>query len=185
MKTRRPRTFAPLAWLAVVAGLLLGVDIAGLRFNLTASLPLGLYREAPRPAGLGDLVAVCPPPEWVRLGRDRGYLPPGRCDGGGAPLLKWIVAVEGRVVVVDAAGVTLDGHWLQAPAPTVDRQGRPLAPLPEGHHRLGPGQLWIATSDPRSLDSRYFGPVTRDAVLATVVPVWTWASTSDPTRNTP
>ena len=185
MKTRRPRTLAPLASLVVVAGLLLGVDLVGLHFNLTASLPLGLYREIPRPARLGDLVAVCPPAEWARFGRDRGYLPPGRCDGGGAPLLKRIVAVEGQVVVIDAAGVAVDGQWLQTPASTIDRQGRPLPTWPEGHHRLGPGQLWIATSDPRSLDSRYFGPVTRDAVLATVVPVWTWASTSDPTRNTP
>ena len=185
MKTCRPRTLAPLALLAVVAGLLLGVDIAGLRFNLTASLPLGLYREIRRPAELGDLGAVCPSPEWVRFGRDRGYLPPGRCDGGGAPLLKRVVAVEGQVVVVDAAGLAVDGRWLQAPAPTVDRQGRPLVPWPTGRYRLGPGQLWLATSEPRSFDSRYFGPVSRDAVLATVVPVWTWAPTSDPPRSPP
>ena len=185
MKTPRPRTLAPLTVLVVVASLLLGVDLAGLCFNLTASLPSGIYRVIRRPAVLGDLVAFCPPPEWVRLGRNRCYLPSGRCQGGGVPLLKRVVAVEGQVVVVDAAGVAIDGHWLQEPAPTVDQQGRPLAPWPEGHHRLGPGQLWLATSDPRSFDSRYFGPVSRDAVLATVVPVWTWAPTSDPARSTP
>ena len=100
--------------LADGGALLLGVDLAGLHCNLTASLPLGLYREFPRPEGLGDLVAICPPAEWVRLVRDRGYLPPGRCDGGGAPLLKRIIAVEGQVVVVDAEGVSVDGHWLLA-----------------------------------------------------------------------
>lgn len=181
----RPRSLTPLLALTVVALLLLGVHLAGLRFNLTASLPVGLYREVGRPAELGDLVALCPAPRWVRFARGRGYLPPGRCDGGGMPLLKRIVAVEGQVVALDSAGVLVDGRWIQAPAPTADHQGRPLVPRPPGRYSLSPDQLWLATSNPRSFDSRYFGPIHRDAVLATVVPLWTWAPTSDPPRSAP
>lgn len=181
----RLRSLAPFLVLMAVALGLLGVHLAGLHFNLTASLPVGLYREVGRPAEVGDLVALCPAPEWVRFARGRGYLPPGRCDGGGVPLLKRIVAVEGQVITVDSAGVLVDGRWIQAPAPTSDHQGRPLAPLTPGRHVLTTGQLWLATSNPRSFDSRYFGPIHRDAVLATVVPLWTWAPTSDPPRSTP
>ena len=96
MTRRRPRTLAPLAFLVVVGGLLLTARALGLRCNLTASLPVGIYRLVDRPVTLGALVAACPPVEAARLGVERGYLPAGRCPGGGAPVLKEVAALGGR-----------------------------------------------------------------------------------------
>jgi type IV secretory pathway protease TraF len=71
--------------------------LPGLRFNLSPSLPRGVYlltplRRAPRP---GDLVLACPPEPAAALARRRGYLDPGPCPGGTRPLGKLVLAAAG------------------------------------------------------------------------------------------
>lgn len=174
----RVRTLAPFLLLAVAlaAGGLL--RHSGLYWNLTPSLPRGLYHRVPEELRPGVLVAACLPPAVAAEGRRRGILTPGRCPGGAVPVVKRVGAVAGQVVTVLDRGVFVDGSPLQPPAPTRDRLGRPLDPLPPGRYPLAPGELWLYTPVARSWDSRYYGPVPTAAVLATVEPLHTWPGES-------
>ena len=89
---RRPRTIAPLVLLGAVAVLCWLVEATGLRFNLTPSVPVGVYRLTSSPPATGDLVAVCLPAEFGMLGHRRGYLGAGKCPGAASPLLKQVGA---------------------------------------------------------------------------------------------
>src|SRR6266702_3779142 len=51
--------------------------LAGLRLNLTGSLPVGLYVAAGAAPVRGALVLVCLPPEVAAFARARGYVPNG------------------------------------------------------------------------------------------------------------
>jgi type IV secretory pathway protease TraF len=65
------------------------------------------------------------------------------------------------------------GGALAAHLRSTDSDGLPLprdarcAPLP-------PGAVYALAPDPRSFDSRVFGPVPVDALHATVTPLWTF-----------
>jgi type IV secretory pathway protease TraF len=50
----------------------------------------------------------------------------------------------------------------------------PLLPqhYPYGTFELGPSSLWLIDKDPRSWDSRYFGPVPETLINATAKPIW-------------
>ncbi|MCP3963613.1 MAG: conjugative transfer signal peptidase TraF [bacterium] len=170
---RRPRSWAPL-WVLVGAAGLGGLFVgSGLRLNWTKSLPLGLYRLAPGALERGALVAVCLPLEHGLEGRRRGYLLSGPCPGDASPVLKTIGATGGDVVSIRAGGVLVNGEPFQVSAPRRDLKGRRLDPLPPDDYELEPGQLWLFTSEPRSWDSRFYGPVESASVLGRVQPIWT------------
>ncbi len=170
---KRLKTAAPI-WMLLTAAALGGLFVASpLRLNLTPSLPLGLYRYDEGPLERGVLVAACLPLEWAQKGRRRGYLSRGRCPGGVSPVLKRVGALGGDIVTVSDEGVFVDGALLQAAGPRIDSQGRPLEPLASGQYRMAPQDLWLSTPEPRSWDSRYYGPVLASAVLGRVRPVWT------------
>jgi type IV secretory pathway protease TraF len=45
--------------------------------------------------------------------------------------------------------------------------------MPAGTYRVESGQLWLLSGhDPRSFDSRYFGPISVSSVQAVARPVW-------------
>ncbi len=104
---------------------------------------------------------MCLPADVATEGRRRGYLPPGGCPGGAAPVLKRVGARGGNVVTIDADSVRVDGRWLQTPAPQSDRRGRPRAPWPPGVYELADGKLWLYTPEMSSWDSWYYRPVDR------------------------
>ena len=154
---------------AMVWAGLAGANTAGLRFNATPSMPVGFWRMVPNHAQLqrGEIVVVCPPDTAsLRMGHERGYIPPGNCPGGSEPLVKPIAAVGGDVVAVSAIGVAVNGR----PVPNTaqlsrDSAGRPLMPVPAGAYPVAPGEVWLLSGhDPRSFDSRYFGPVPESSV---------------------
>jgi type IV secretory pathway protease TraF len=60
------------------------------------------------------------------------------------------------------------------PVHRVDHLGYPLPQaLPEGTcEPLGPAAYFVATPQGASLDSRYFGPVARRAILQVLQPLW-------------
>ena len=159
--------------LALAVGLALATaELAGLRYNSTPSVPLGLYREADRPAGRGSLVFFCLDEARARFALGRGYVKPGRdCPGGTSPLLKSIAAIPGDHVVVEAGGVTVNGNPARNSAPRPrDSAGRPLAAADGGE--VPPGTVWILSEhSPASYDSRYFGAVPVDQILAAAAPV--------------
>lgn len=134
-------------------------------WNLSASVPVGLYaahRSAPR---RGDLVAAHAPQRIARLMAERGYLPRG------VPMLKQVAAVPGQRICRTGTKVSVDGIVV-AQARLTDRAGRPL-PRWSGCRTLRAGELFLL--NPASVDSfdgRYFGPVCARAIIAVLKPVW-------------
>ena len=179
MRPAHRLTLASLGCLAAGA-IALAAPAVRLRLNLSPSLPRGLYRLLPAGAlAPGQLVLACPPADFARLARARGYLPPGPCPGGSQPLGKLLLAVAGDRLHVAPGGITLDGIVLPSTASAAtDRAGRPL-PHWAGSHRVAPGTLWLISPHPRSLDSRYFGPVASARILGRLQPLAT-ATGADP-----
>ncbi len=167
----RPVRFLRLGplFLALILGLAWAAD---LRLNLSPSMPRGVYRLGPRPAGpppRGIWVAACPPEASAALARVRGYVRLGDCAGGIQPVIKPVGAVPGDVVAVGPDGVQVNGVPLaHSPTASADSQGRPLPHVPWGTRIVPEGQVWLlATTHPRSWDSRYFGPVPLHAIRGT------------------
>jgi conjugative transfer signal peptidase TraF len=153
---------------------------AGGRFNLTASLPKGLYWVVDRPVQRGSYVMFCPGTDEVFAeAKARGYLHEGeRCGYGYRPLLKRVAAVAGDTVSATMDGIWVDGRRLPlSEARAADLSGRPLPRPSASFYRLQQGQLWVMSdTNPRSFDSRYFGPIEQAWVTEVVVPVFTWGS---------
>lgn len=152
----------------------------GLRFNLTPSLPIGIYRVTDDPPGRGSIVYVCLPIEVAEFARKRGYLGAGRCPGDVRPLGKVVVAVEGDIVGLERNAVRVNGAALPNSATVSDdSQGRALPHQPWGDRRLSSGELWLFSPYHRNaLDSRYYGPVRESQVVSRLEPAWTWSISS-------
>ena len=144
---------------AGLAGLYKLCFLAGLRFNATGSLPMGIY--AVSTAATANLVEFCPPESCSRLSVVRGYRSPGNCPDGDDPLLKPVVAKPGDTVVFAESGLQVNGILLRNTAPRRwDSRGRPLWHYPFGTYRVSADSVWVAsTYHPLSFDSRYFGPI--------------------------
>jgi conjugative transfer signal peptidase TraF len=162
---------------ALVMTSLASAGVAGLRINGTPSMPRGIWRVVADSAPLrdGEVVTICPPDTApIRLGAGRGYIPPGLCTDGYEPLVKPIAATAGDCVAVSRTGVTVNGRPVPGTAPlTHDSAGRPLRPFSPKACTVPPGDVWVLSGhDPRSFDSRYFGPVPAANVLGVARPVW-------------
>ncbi len=117
-------------------------------------------------------VAVCAPADVADLGRDRGYLATGPCSGDTEPLLKVVAGVAGDEVTVSTRGVAVNECVLPNSVPlALDRSGRRLTGWPSGRYHLAPNQLWLYAGNPRSWDSRYWGPAATASILARAVPL--------------
>ena len=167
----------PLAASAVVIAGLAGANAVGMRINATPSMPIGLWRMVPdqTPLRRGEVVVVCPPDTVsVRIAEERGYISLGDCTGGSEPLVKPIAATAGDLVAVSAAGVAVNGHALHGTVQLAhDSAGRLLRPVPAGAYPVAHGEVWLLSGhDPRSFDSRYFGPVPEANVQGIAQPVW-------------
>ena len=140
-------------------------------------MPEGLWQvtAAHRPLRRGEIVVVClPQTAMTREAASRGYIPAGTCSGGLAPLLKPVAAVSGDVVMVSAAGLAVNGRPVANGAQLLrDSAGRALRPMQAGTYPVAPGTIWLLSGhDPRSFDSRYFGPVPAAAVQGVAHPLW-------------
>ena len=133
-------------------------------WNVSASVPVGLYRIAAGPIRRGDLVLVRPPRELAQLAHRRGYLPKS------AYLIKIVAAIGGDRVCRFADRVFVRGV-LAARAVGRDSLGRAM-PSWRGCRQLGSGELFLLGSDRDSFDSRYFGPVAEARVVGRAVPLW-------------
>ena len=171
----RPSSARALWTLASVSLFAAAVLHSGLRFQLTASLPEGVYRIVGDAVERGAVVMTCLPAPVARLALDREYVWRGTCPGGEVPVGKIVLAVPGDTVAVGPEGLTLNGHPVPRTRPLQrDSRGRMLDPYPFGSHVVQAGQLWLYSSHhAHSFDSRYFGPVPASGVVSRLVPVWT------------
>src|SRR5579883_2236557 len=119
---------------------------AGLRLNLTSSVPIGLYRITEDPKA--ELVEFCPPEPFGSLSVVRGYRAASEtCPDHGQPLLKPIVAREGDIVESGAAGISVNGKVLpNTVAQPRDSAGRPMESRSFGKFGVAPGTVWVVSS---------------------------------------
>lgn len=157
----------PLFLLAVAcAASIQGVLLAGgIVVNATPSLPEGLYQKKARPVRKGCFVLFRLPASELST---RPYAREN--------LIKQVVAAGGDRVCVEASGVRINGQMLANSAQLEsDRDGRPLPHFTLPDYTLKEGELLtMSTYNPRSFDSRYFGLVRRDSIIAVVVPLLVW-----------
>ena len=164
--------------LAGASSLLLAAVVtwfAGLRVNLSASMPIGFYRVSRGRPVKGAMVLACLPAGVAVFARSRGYVPNGRCPGATAPIGKVVLAMVGDSVEVTAEGLLVNGRPLKNTKPlAVDAAGRPLRRFPDGTYIAGPDEVWLYSPySKRSFDSRYFGPLPVSSIRNRVLPLWT------------
>ena len=177
----------PTAWLivGVLAGVLggtAGAVQAGVRINLSPSMPKGLYRlvqcgdTAGRDAGVGDWVAIdtkeASSNPGVAFFRTQGWLSySGRSDD---LLMKTVVAVGGDEVTEKDGRLCVNGRPLAKRASRRQRAAGTL-PLPsvELPQRIKDGEVWLSSDHERGIGSRYFGAVARSSIACKVEAAWT------------
>ena len=160
---------------ATVIAILTVSALVGLRLNLTGSMPVGLYRIARLPLSRNTTVLACLPPRIAQFAHARAYVPNGYCKSGTAPIGKEIVAVGGDTVSLTAAGIEVNGRLLLNSRPLrSDARGRPLPQWEQRRRLVRSRELWLlSTNSARGFDSRYFGALPDDCVVAAVVPLLT------------
>jgi conjugative transfer signal peptidase TraF len=144
----------------------------GIRWNVSPSLPMGIYIESVEPS---NLVEFCPAEPAASFAAARGYRDAGGCRDGATPLMKPVIARVGDTVDFSAQGVAVNRRLLPNTAPRgADTQGRPLQHFPFGRYVVEPGTVWVAsTYNPRSFDSRYFGPIPEVSIRTHLRPLVT------------
>jgi conjugative transfer signal peptidase TraF len=162
------------AGLLAVAGL---CGAAGIRINISKSIPLGFYMTSDQQPRKGDYVLACPPQNAaIAEARRRGYLASGFCSGGYGYLMKMVFAVQGDAVAIQVNGVSVNGTLLPLSQPlTHDAAGRPLARYQPSIFTLRRHEMLLMSNvSGTSFDARYFGPVNRSQIKSVIVPVFTW-----------
>jgi conjugative transfer signal peptidase TraF len=135
-------------------------------WNASASVPVGLYEV--HPAGrlhLAELVAVMPPEPLASFLADRDYLPEH------VPLLKHIAALPDQRVCRIGNTISIGGHVVGT---ALDRDSRRrVLPRWSGCRTIEADQVFLFNRGvPDSLDSRYFGPLPRTAIMGRAGPLW-------------
>lgn len=160
---------------AIVGASAVAIIGSRLRVNFTPSMPVGIYRLEPLPAAgvvRGMVVAVCAPDDAADLGRRRGYVSTGPCPHDSELLLKVVAGVPGDDVVVSGHGVVVNGCLLPDSRPIAkDRAGHRTSLWSRGDYHHGRGEVWLYAENPRSWDSRYWGPVPLTLVQARASPL--------------
>ena len=148
--------------LALVAKYALGIVI-----NTSPSAsPAGIYRPDPNFNGLtkGDLVSVCLPHDWAVFAQQRGYI------GGGGPCADQSMPLVKQIGAIGGDPINIEPETIQH----IDSHGRPMPEFIVGAYIVPKGMVWLYGNDPKSFDSKYYGPVPESNVLALLKPVITW-----------
>ena len=177
----------PTAWLIVgiTAGVLVGTVgavHAGVRINLSPSMPKGLYRlvhcdeTAGRDAAVGDWVAIDTREASSNPGlaffRSHGWLSySGRSDD---LLMKTLIAVGSDEVTEKHGRLHVNGTPL---ARSASRRQRAVGTIPlpsvDLPQRIKDGEVWLSSDHEKGIDSRYFGAVARSSIACKVEAAWT------------
>jgi conjugative transfer signal peptidase TraF len=158
--------------LCAAASLLAALRSAGIRVNRSASLPGVLYAVTPLEKNeriyrgdivLTDLSKISNP--VISRGVERGYV------NMKEPMLKRIGAVPGDSVTLENNLLRVNENVSRAVIAPSDSYGGPLSAWPTPLILPG-GQYWLTSDPERGFDSRYFGPVHRDALTHKARPVF-------------
>jgi conjugative transfer signal peptidase TraF len=135
------------------------VSTRWVRLNLSPSVPYGLYllRPVPAPLARGTLVLL-PVPVAVRAWQWR-------------PLLKPVAAIAGDEVCIHDSGLWIAGQWYGEVYSEAHGKGLPH----QGGCQVVPeGAVFLASTQPKSLDGRYFGMTPTATLMARAVPLLIW-----------
>jgi type IV secretory pathway protease TraF len=135
-------------------------------WNVSPSVPIGLYLISRHPPVQGQLVAIRLPHTIASLADERGYLP------GHALLLKPTAAV-GRGRICRWRHLVFVNGILRAHSVDLDGRGWRL-PVWTGCVRLTTNEIVVLGRRRDSFDSRYFGPISVGAMLGRAIPIWTF-----------
>ena len=167
--TRRAATLVTMVAAVAATAITMGSKAAP-RFvwNASESVPTGLYHVQPaRGLIVTALVVAFPPEPLATFLADGGYLPPGM------PLIKRILALPGQTVCRTGLTIAVEGIDMGS-ARERDRRGRPL-PVWQGCRVVAAGEVFLMNWDePASLDGRYFGPISLQAIVGRAEPLWTF-----------
>ena len=152
----------------------------GVRINISESWPRGLYyskkieKSKPLEPYRDHFILVCPDPDnpVIRRAKNWNILEPGfKCSGNFAPFLKKLVGLPGDMITIDRDGVSINGQSVKNSR--IKYKNFELVIHPGYQRTLKPGEYWVMSSySPNSLDSRYFGPVKRSAIIMTSKPLY-------------
>lgn len=120
-------------------------------WNVSPSVPTGLYVVWPGTVEKGQIAVVRLPESIAQFAHDRNYLPLG------VPALKVVSADDGDHVCRKGLEVSVNGIYV-ATALKFDRLGRRM-PIWSGCQRLADGEIFLLNPNPYSFDGRYFGVV--------------------------
>jgi conjugative transfer signal peptidase TraF len=137
-------------------------------WNVTPSVPVGLYQIVRRSPRQGDLVLVALPERVRTLAAARQYLGPKSL------LIKPVAAISGDRVCRLGSRVWISGH-AGVTARAADALDRPL-PTWRGCRILTSTHIFVLSRSRDSFDSRYFGPIHVRSVVGIAVPIWTVSS---------
>lgn len=158
--------------------IILMIKWMGLMINISNSMPEGLYYSHPYNDHLdnlnkGDIVAVCLKEPFLDIGLQRNYIDPGQKCHGSIPLIKSVFALPGDKIVLQANQIIVNGNTYSYQTYLKDRLGRPLDAITRGTYRSN-GYWLIGTHDPHSWDSRYWGEIQPNQIVAILKPAITW-----------
>ena len=166
--TKRGRTGKLFTFLTGMFLVIVSVHFYGLAFNVTDSMPIGFYHveHAALPVTKGTIAQVCLPAAIESMGLRNGYLGRGTCPAHATPVLKILAATGGDRVTLEDKRILVNGHVLPGSETAVnDTHHRPLEHVPRGSFVLAKDQIWLWTPNPKSWDSRYYGPANQDDVI--------------------
>ena len=159
-----------------------GAVQAGVRINLSPSMPKGLYRlvrcdeTVGLDAAVGDRVAIdtkkASSNARLSFFRSLGWLSTsGRSDD---LLMKTVVGIGGDEVTEEDGRLHVNGTPLSRNASRRERVvGRLSLPSVELPQRINEGEVWLSSDHEKGIDSRYFGPIARSLIACEVEALWT------------
>ena len=148
---------------------------AGVRVNVTRSIPLGFYRTTNEAVRTGAYVMFCPPQRAdFALAVKRRYIEPGDCPGGSSPMMKRILAAKNDRVQIGTNGVFINGVPVPNSKPRPYDGAKRVLPHFVGSGRIAPGDVIVMGESKVSFDSRYFGPIPRKQISTVIRPIVTW-----------
>lgn len=176
--TRCSALFLTSIALTLVIGLFGGHEF-GLRVNMSASMPVGLWRvtEPSSKLARGMVVLFCiSDGPLAIMALERGYVAPGVCSSRTQPILKPVAAVANDIVTISADGIAINGVLEpHSVALKQDPAGRPLPALSPGPYHVASDEVWVLSGNtPVSFDSRYYAAVSSSSIKGIAHPLLVW-----------
>ncbi|VBB08466.1 peptidase s24/s26a/s26b/s26c [Lucifera butyrica] len=135
-------------------------------FNLTNSVPIGIYKVVPgSTVGIGEYVVFDLPDRIANQIEGRSWY------DRNIPLIKRVEGLPGDQFEIRNYGFFINDSYI-GPVFQADTAGLPL-PQDHGVHTVRPGRfLPVAADIPNSFDGRYYGDVATSQIRAIVKPIW-------------